>query len=86
MTIAAELRVMLCADTTRTTGRSSVFAIAAVLPISVSASAPSYSPRTPSTMAMSAPRHPNRKISRICASDSVKLSRFRQGRPETADR
>ena len=39
-TIAAALRVMLCAETTSTTGRSSVFAIAAVLPVSSSASAP----------------------------------------------
>src|SRR5512137_1879604 len=40
LTIAAELRVMLWAETTRMTGRSSVFAIAAVLPVSFSASAP----------------------------------------------
>ncbi len=42
--------------------RSADFATEAVLPISVSASAPSYNPRAPSTIAISALRHPCWKI------------------------
>ncbi len=67
LTIAAALRVMLRAFTTSTTGRSSSFAIAAVLPRSERASAPSNSPRTPSMTAISAPRQPWAKTARFSA-------------------